>query len=58
MGENNQETKGLLDMLEESLPAYESLGNSQSHEEFMRDNEDELRIELLVQDMFLDHFFP
>lgn len=58
MGENKQETKGLFDMFEDNIPAYESPSNSQAAEDFTIDNENQLRIEFLVQDMFLDHFFP
>jgi hypothetical protein len=34
MSENNQEQNGLFEMLEESLPAFDSPGNSKNHENF------------------------
>ena len=58
MNENNQEQNGLFEMLEESLPAFDSPGNSKNHENFSSSNDEEQKFEFLVQDMFLDHFFP
>lgn len=60
MSENNQGENGLFEMLEETLPAYECQGNSKSHESFSSnsDSDEEHKLEFLVQDMFLDHFFP
>ncbi len=58
MSENNQEQNGLFEMLEESLPAFDSQGSSKNHENFSSSNDDEHKLEFLVQDMFLDHFFP
>lgn len=58
MGENNQKQNDLFEMLEETLPAYDSHENSKNHENFPDYNDEEHRFEFLVQDMFLDHFFP
>jgi hypothetical protein len=58
MNENNQEQNGLFEMLEESLPAFDSQGSSKNHENFSRCDDEEQKFEFLVQDMFLDHFFP
>ncbi|MEA9357430.1 hypothetical protein SHI21_14480 [Bacteriovorax sp. PP10] len=59
MSENNQGENGLFEMLEETLPAYEYQGNSsKNHESFSSNNDEEHKLEFLVQDMFLDHFFP
>lgn len=58
MSENNQGENGLFEMLEENLPAYECQGNSKSHESLSSSNDEEHKFEFLVQDMFLDHFFP
>lgn len=59
MSENNQGENGLFEMLQEELPAYNSQGNSKSHESFSSSCEEEHKYDFLaVQDMFLDHFFP
>ncbi len=58
MSENNQGENGLFEMLEEQLPAYECQSNSKTHESFSSSNDEEHKFEFLVQDMFLDHFFP
>lgn len=58
MSENNQGENGLFEMLEETLPAYECQGNPKSHESFSSNSDEEHKLEFLVQDMFLDHFFP
>lgn len=58
MSENNQGENGLFEILEEKIPAYECQNNSKTHESFSSLNEEEQKFEFLVQDMFLDHFFP
>lgn len=58
MSENNQRENGLFEMLEENIPAYEFQGNSKNHENFSSNSDEEHKLEFLVQDMFLDHFFP
>jgi len=58
MRENNQEQIGLIKITEDSRPIFESLWNSESYENFSIFNDEQLKLEFLVQDMFLDHFFP
>ena len=58
MSEMNQEQNEIFDMLEESLPAHGFQGDSKDHENFSHCNDEEHRFEFLIQDMFLDHFFP
>jgi hypothetical protein len=58
MSENNQRESGLFKMLEEALPVYEYQDYSKKHESSSAHNDEELKFEFLVQDMFLDHFFP
>jgi len=58
MSENNQKQDGLFEMLEQSLPAFDPQENSKNHENFSHSKDDEQKFEFLVQDMFLDHFFP
>lgn len=62
MSENNQKENRLFEMLEEALPAHEHQDNSKKHESFSvysayKDEEHKFEF-LVVQDMFLDHFFP
>ena len=56
MSENTTQEKGLFETLEERAPEYEIKTSSQEHAIGFCD--DERRFEFLVQDMFLDHFFP
>ncbi|AUN97486.1 hypothetical protein DOM21_14005 [Bacteriovorax stolpii] len=60
MSENKQGEKGLFELLEERSPDYiansKQVGNIDT---LIYNNEDEhSKFEFLVQDMFLDHFFP
>ncbi len=60
MSENKQGEKGLFELLEERSPDY--MANSKQAvnlDTLISSNEDEhSKFEFLVQDMFLDHFFP
>ena len=58
MGENNQKQNDLFEMLEETLPCNDSQENTKNHENLSASNDEEHRMEFLIQDMFLDHFFP
>lgn len=60
MNENNQGEKELFEFLEERNPDSESQSNSKNytHEYLQTSHDDEHKFEFLVQDMFLDHFFP
>lgn len=53
MSENTLQEKGLFETLEENLPSLQIQTNVK-----IEICEDENRFEFLVQDMFLDHFFP
>ena len=57
---NNQGEKGIFEMLEEKNPTYETQNNSKNYvsETFQTCHDEEHKFEFLVQDMFLDHFFP
>ncbi len=59
MSENNQGEKGLFEILEEKNPCVDSQGNSKSYNHEYQQVADDDRInDFLIQDMFLDHFFP
>lgn len=60
MKSNHQGEKGLFEILEEKNPDYEVSSNSKNYvsENLTTRQDDELKFEFLVQDMFLDHFFP
>lgn len=60
MSENNQGEKGLFELLEERSPEYMAQSNSKNfnHENLTCVEDEHMNTELLVQDMFLDHFFP
>ncbi len=56
MSENTTLEKGLFETLEERSPEYHS--ENPKHEHAVGLELDECKFEFLVQDMFLDHFFP
>lgn len=59
MSENQQGEKGLFELLEEKNPEYLAQGNTKAANDSINCSEDEhSKFEFLVQDMFLDHFFP
>lgn len=60
MSENAMKDKGLFETLEEKAIAFCSDGiNKTSINEYsFGPHDDEYKFEFLVQDMFLDHFFP
>jgi hypothetical protein len=55
-----QGEKGLFEILEERNPDYEAQSNTKNYvsENLTTRHDEELKFEFLVQDMFLDHFFP
>lgn len=53
MSENTTQEKGLFETLEEHTPEVHIQANSK-----FENCEEEFKFEFLVQDMFLDHFFP
>lgn len=57
MNEINQEQNDLFEILGENLPASDLPKNSQDYENFSY-SEDSQKLEFLIQDMFLMHFFP
>lgn len=63
MSENNQGEKGLFEILEEKSLSADPQSNSKSYtHEFSqvssKSYDDERVNDFLIQDMFLDHFFP
>lgn len=56
MCENTTQEKGLFEILEEHSPEY--FTENLKHEHAVSYEHDECRYEFLIQDMFLDHFFP
>lgn len=57
---NKQGEKVISDYLEDRSPEYDAQTNSKNcgSENFQTYHEDERKFDFLVQDMFLDHFFP
>ena len=57
---NNKGEQGNFETLEERNPEYDAQCNSKNcgSENFQTYHEDERKFDFLVQDMFLDHFFP
>ena len=57
---NNKGEKGNFEALEERNPEYDAQTNSKNcgSEAHQTYHEDERKFDFLVQDMFLDHFFP
>ena len=59
MSENTQESKGLFETLEEKSSEYSIQENTITRKEHAYScSDEEQKFEFLVQDMFLDHFFP
>lgn len=60
MSENTTQEKGLFETLEDRSrsPEYCSENSKHSHDHAVGLELDECKFEFLVQDMFLDHFFP
>lgn len=59
MSENNQGEKGLFEILEEKNPCVDLHTNSKSYtHEYQQVTDDDRINDFLIQDMFLDHFFP
>ena len=59
MSEQQGEKKGILEILEENFFETSIQDNSKTYNhECIQLCSDEHKFEFLVQDMFLDHFFP
>ena len=58
MSENTTLEKGLFETLADQAPEHYSENSKHSHEHAGGPEFEECKFEFLVQDMFLDHFFP
>ena len=58
MDEINQEQRGLLEILEDSLSLKDRNESNRNDESFNSHYDEDHRLNFLIHDMFFTHFFP